>query len=439
MPSYPTGKPRDSRSAPAPKSPGKGRLSSPKPANDNPRRPTPRPPKPGKPANDNPGFRPPRNPAAPGSFGKRGFRYRRFARNLIPPPLRYFEWGYRTIIPIPWGPFTPPPSGWFLRHGPNRYTGRYAFAPTDWEGGYVRSSDPTGPQTGLITGQARGKPEATAAAWIAKNPTRTQLGFWIPVDGDPGATRVASALAFNKNSGVGYLPAAALKPNPYPVSNPFTDPQVYPDPLTEPPFLPRFTPLPRFNPAANSKPWFDPFAFPAELSPAPLQNPAPLSKPSYVPNGYAKNFPMRGPSSRPSSRPGPRHHAKRPPRVNEKEGKTKAREALDKIADALGKVTEAMDLVGAAWDALPDSAKSRSFFKGKEIEPSFKKKLNDVWNNWDKVRYPDFLKNVIQNQLEDYVGGKFGDYVDQVFNKGPGPKNGRPGVSRTSRVGRIRR
>jgi len=97
-------------------------------------------------------------------------------------------------------------------------------------------------------------------------------------------------------------------------------------------------------------------------------------------------------STRPSN-----HSSSRPP-IGVRERKIKS-STLTKAGIAFGAVTETADFIGSLWEALP--WKYRTYgYSGKPQD-----KIRDIYNNLGKVDVAKAIKNVANNQIEDYIYG----------------------------------
>ena len=103
-----------------------------------------------------------------------------------------------------------------------------------------------------------------------------------------------------------------------------------------------------------------------------------------------------------------RFHRRAPPgrRVKETKWRAKLPTIVRGIMGVAGFMSEIGDFVDAVWDALPKKAKTWSFYKGRPIEPNWRKKAMDIYRNIDDVDMNKALKNFITNQVQDEVVGR---------------------------------
>lgn len=215
----------------------------------------------------------------------------------------------------------------------------------------------------------------------------------------------------------------------YHIQEHWTRPDLAPPPVWKPEVLP--IPAPGFMP--DPMPW--PGLFPDDLPiHQPVLTPRPLPyrdipKAEPKPQPSPKPLPAVRPSERPSldvtpgRPPAPRPHEVRPPRKDEKERKGKLRpgqaarwmRALDGM---INKYTEMDDVVSAVYKALPWEVRC---WKGRD----------GVWRDRDHLthlraqriaQYADQLsigsivENLIENQVEDLVGGVIGELGKRAIN-----------------------
>lgn len=140
-----------------------------------------------------------------------------------------------------------------------------------------------------------------------------------------------------------------------------------------------------------------PYVAPNEL---PLMAPAIVAsasiRPGAAPTAGRANAPGRNPNVHVRQKPGP----------GVKERKGKMRTAADLAGDVLGGFSEFGDLVDSFYDALPKQYKAKSYYKGKRIRPSWKKRWNALYQNFDKVDMNEALNNVVKNEVQDQLIGR---------------------------------
>lgn len=144
--------------------------------------------------------------------------------------------------------------------------------------------------------------------------------------------------------------------------------------------------------------------------------PDPNMKRNFFPDGIADPMePTRQPKEDPKYKRGPRWRPPRPsqPKPNTRERKAKG--ALTTILGALDIISEAAEWVGAIYDALPDDVKKKWDQKGRGLMDNAGQygidgadwKLNAIWHNWHKVDIEQAIKNIIANEFQDKILGKY--------------------------------
>lgn len=144
--------------------------------------------------------------------------------------------------------------------------------------------------------------------------------------------------------------------------------------------------------------------------------PDPNMKRHFFPDGIADPMePTREPEKEPQYK---RQRRFRPPRIKPPKKRTRERKQkgpLNTILNALDIVSEASEFVGAFYDALPDDVKEKWDQKGRGLIDNAGQygidgadyKLNALWHNWHKVDIEQAIKNVIANELQDKILGKY--------------------------------
>ena len=127
----------------------------------------------------------------------------------------------------------------------------------------------------------------------------------------------------------------------------------------------------------------------------------------------------RGQSSEmPVIRISPKHELARPGPVKEVK-KATTRAWFTALNRGIGEATEVLDFVDAMWDAVPEHIqrrermKTRAYYKNsrslfKTREPSYRRKLQVIADNWKDLRHAEFLKSFVKNEIEDNVLGRIG-------------------------------
>ncbi len=230
------------------------------------------------------------------------------------------------------------------------------------------------------------------------------------------------------------------KPTPHPVPPPFPLPPQNPDwrPIGDPtPFTPPYAPDPGPSPQPRPLPWPGPIPWTPSPQPGPEINPETPPVPQPNPEAEPKPRPWErpmweiefnpNPNGRPRARPRPRprpvRHQLRPPRKGEKERKLLGGKALGILWWVANGITEMTDVVNAFYKALP--AEYRRFkgrdgrWRDKDITPQ--DRMQRLYTYWDKVDMNAAIDNLITNQIEDYVIGKFGKMLAKASQQ-----SGRP-------------
>lgn len=260
------------------------------------------------------------------------------------------------------------------------------------------------PGHGIIKGQAIpvGAPYVEGVSYSSGTASTISLWYW-------SGSRGAQAQNWHKD--IGIAPVSVDKqmaerigfpfqwnPFPAPAASPLA-PGIAALPLAVPPGA---APVPStpLTPAQSRRIGANPYRPGYESVPGPVLEPEVVPAPSVDPR------PGRQPS--PGQAPGPRRdgHKRAPPPKGTKERKGRARAIQGFVGNVLGGLSEFGDLMDAAYDALPKDAKAHSYYKGKAIKPSWKKRWDAVYQNWDKVDLNQFFKNALLNDAQDEVIGR---------------------------------
>lgn len=123
-------------------------------------------------------------------------------------------------------------------------------------------------------------------------------------------------------------------------------------------------------------------------------------------------------------------HDRAPPKSNTREGKAKmsgfARFGVG-FFRGLDLVSESAEVIDAIFKALPPDVQAR-WSKGRK-KPwhdqvgqygtgGFSWKLEALWHNWHKVDYDQAVKNIIANEIEDQLHGKYNRFKDKLLQRG---------------------
>lgn len=143
--------------------------------------------------------------------------------------------------------------------------------------------------------------------------------------------------------------------------------------------------------------------------------PDPNMKRDMFPDGH-KMETEREPETDPRYRRGPRWTPPRPSRpMRGTREAPKAQGPLQTVMNAMDIISEASEFVDALYDALPDDVRKRWDQKGRGLMDSAGQygidgadwKLNALWHNWHKVDIEQAIKNIIANELQDKILGKY--------------------------------
>lgn len=188
--------------------------------------------------------------------------------------------------------------------------------------------------------------------------------------------------------------------DPVPEPKPIT---IYPWPYPYPLAIPRPQPLlvPEFFPPGQI--WHPPIEVPQRTPP-----PRPLAlPPSLKPQDQQAPRPLEGPP------PLPRPAIAEPPPARTRERKFRSPPgAFGRfVGELAGAITEASDLVDALFEGLPYWMRKRY---GKA---ALLTKVKILYDQYDKIDPNRAIDAIVENQLEDYIIGKFGQAVkDGIMN-----------------------
>jgi hypothetical protein len=120
--------------------------------------------------------------------------------------------------------------------------------------------------------------------------------------------------------------------------------------------------------------------------------------------------------------PVPPEHRLSPPGPGVKEGKTSLRaaggvwQAFRLARKLINAATESGDVIDAIWDAVPYEDRKHWRHKGEDgkyHDPRLTKKVQLLYEHWDKVDTSKALRNIALNELEDTVIGQSHHYVNK--------------------------
>jgi len=373
-------------------------------------------------------------------FGRRVARQAGKASRMSP-AVRLVQ----TIVDIPgWIQFLNPryfpppisggaPGNWYIRHGPNKYP-----PPYDGQYGYFQNptsyqTEPRGPQTGLITGQAgSGDPldkplmtnERAFAYFIFNGGSRyaQYMALERQATGADGRTAVEQISDLLSKAGHGryrFAPAAwpGVDPNWLRNQPGQSSPPLAGEPHVEVgPVSPGLTP----SPSAGSSPGASPGVGVGNPFVPVILNP-PASEP--VPPEWQYSD---GPAAAAPSRP----HQRVPPRKNERETKILSRSAAIGIAlyRALDAASEAGDIIDAIFEALPKDVQKRWKRGRRGLADNAGQygiggadwKVQALWHNADKIDVEQALRNIVKNHIEDAVIGAYSKHLPRNSINGIG-------------------
>lgn len=244
------------------------------------------------------------------------------------------------------------------------------------------------------------------------NCVRSGLGGAVPYDAATFQVNPATTgLLFGKLDGTRMIyqqywerPAPAVIPMRF--KNPWA--------LTEIDLLP----LPEMNPSLNPKPVRFPYkALPYIKSPfrersnhvEPKQNQKPNNQPRNI--GSVESVITSTPSGRLNVAVKPSRHLPQKPREGIKENKQRSDSATAALAVASA-VTETNDFVKSLWEALPYQYREHGY------SGLMQDKLKDLYNHASHIDVAKALKNLAQNQIEDYAYGYLpSKYLSEINQK----------------------
>lgn len=382
-------------------------------------------------------LRPPAVPAIPVGVnrvpGFAGIAGRAVARAFWPVSLALFVADvlphlrpFRTPVPMP------APGNFRRVKGPHVYSFPYTGSPlVQWNGSSYTTGD------GRITQQSVPSPLPIGTA-VPSNVH--QLSYWWPSlapVGNIAYNRFAQQSAWRRiGSSLDTLPAAdpwpvwaRPAPQQWPGLEPWAPsafPEAFPPGLAAP-LAPTPPAIAREIAKANPE---SPTA-PVRYSPPnvgwPVIAPTTPTIPNVTPEPEAPSVvdPVVLTPPRPgggTNRPGPRPegHKRRPPRKR-KEKVRKLKDKWGRLVDAAGNIkggfSEFMDLMDALYKAIPPRLRTQSFHDGQRVRPSWKKRWNDIHQNWDSIDWNKAAKNWIANEIDDQIVGRLGKGVGNLSNQ----------------------
>lgn len=103
----------------------------------------------------------------------------------------------------------------------------------------------------------------------------------------------------------------------------------------------------------------------------------------------------------------------RPPGPRTKERKAGLPPWAAAVWHGLGPITETVDIIDAVYEAL-DKQTKRDAYKRLGRQPTPQERLEIIYRNIHKLNMGDVVKNIVENQAEDFVFGKFGKALGQA-------------------------
>lgn len=184
----------------------------------------------------------------------------------------------------------------------------------------------------------------------------------------------------------------------------------------------QFGDYPLFQPV--TQPAFSPAPRPIWWSPPRPHSPTPEG--STVGNGTApkpqpETFPEGATSYTPNSPPKPvQPTGPQPPGPRTKERKGRMGPVASRIWHSVGPITEGNDLIKIVYEALPKAVKVNAYKKyGRQPTPQ--EKLQLIYANATKLDMGKIVTGYIENQIEDYILGKFGKALGQASKNSDRP------------------
>lgn len=118
--------------------------------------------------------------------------------------------------------------------------------------------------------------------------------------------------------------------------------------------------------------------------------------------------PRSGGGKRPG--PAPEGHKRRPRRSRRREREAKLKGKLAVVVGIAGNVrggfSEFNDLMDSLYKAIPARLRTQSFHDGQRVRPSWKKRWNDVYQNWESIDWNQAAKNWLANEIDDQIIGR---------------------------------
>lgn len=247
-----------------------------------------------------------------------------------------------------------------------------------------------------------------------------------------------------------YIPQPSFDPwaDPYPNFSPA--PMPTPSPIPHPNFNPDAAPIGQPMPAPAPVPWryipeqpdYRPDGTPqrgpqpgpvgdpgpiGQPQPLPVPEPVPGVRPLPVPVPVPLPYPQPGPNPQPGpvappvqvfptpapGRPNPApkpSHAPRPPTRGEKESKmTVMGQGAPIVLWAINAASETGDAIDAIWWALPAKYRTPPTWNGERwVKAGAAQQARDLYQNYQHVNWEKAMKNLVANQVSDFVAGKMG-------------------------------
>lgn len=204
--------------------------------------------------------------------------------------------------------------------------------------------------------------------------------------------------------------APSVYPHELPIGSPapVAPPLNYPRPDPWSPESPDRGPHPGENPRPVPNPVPNPVP-----RPDPVPNPDPVTTPRVVVNPFPDAhldtwLPAVSPSPRTNNNPRPR-----PPAKREKETKARMGAVAAAIWHGVGPITETVDFVDVLYEALPKNIK-RDAYRDRGRQPNPFERAELIYRNINQIDIGKALSGYVQEQIEDYVIGKFGKKLGEA-------------------------
>lgn len=113
----------------------------------------------------------------------------------------------------------------------------------------------------------------------------------------------------------------------------------------------------------------------------------------------------------------PSTHRRRARKKNEKERKIVVSASKLAIGRAAGTVTEGVDALDAIYEALPKAMRDKARASRHGKDPRVTVKLRMVYDHFDQVDLRQAVRNLLENQVEDWFYGQLGQRAQEGLNR----------------------